>query len=260
MAASNAAHNAAMLAHGHAARGQLGTAAHQLPIDESAAWSPAQQMRLTANEARIAALGKAIVEAGEAFGEIKDDELHLRYGLTWAQYCEQGWGLSESYVNRMIAAAPILRAGSGLGLRSEGPARELGSLYSSRGDEGVRELLSGFGDAGVRPTQEALRTVVRTLPKQVPAGVDLRAHARAALAPEAEVIEGEVVEERPAPKAERAALSSGQISLLNEYLKGEASECGVGFDQAAKALLELLFAGQDGQPSTATNMLRARLV
>ncbi|MEV3855524.1 hypothetical protein AB0J38_14490 [Streptomyces sp. NPDC050095] len=257
---TNADHNAAMLAHGHAARGNLGTAAGAgLPIDASAPWSPAQQVKLVQAEARIGALAKATWEAGEAFKTIKDEGLHVRYGLTWEQYCPARWGQDVSTVNRIIAAAPIMKAGAPLGLSAPGPARELGALYAARGESGVTELLSGVQEAGEKPTQANLSRIVRALPKQVPDSVDLRAHARQSLTDE--VLDAEVVESPASPRAiERQALTSGQVSLLNEYLKREAAETGQPFDEVARTLLELLHEGVDGQPSTATNMLRARLV
>jgi hypothetical protein len=176
-------------------------------VAEGGAESPLSaedRLLLTQCETRIQAFGKAAADAGEAFQTIKKRELHRHYRMTWAEYTMARWGVSVSQVDRLIAAAPVMRA---LSIPNEGTARELVPAYREWGADSARALWKGTkeGSDG-KPTAKVLRAAVQTAKerigegKKVPAPDKLETLARKAVA--------RVVKEEAAAKAEKAAARS----------------------------------------------------
>lgn len=163
--------------------------------------SAEDRLLLTQCETRIQAFGKAAADAGEAFQTIKKRELHRHYRMTWAEYTLARWGVSVSQVDRLIAAAPVMRE---LSIPNEGTARELVPAYREWGADSARALWQGTkeGSDG-KPTAKVLRAAVQSAKerigegKKAPDPSKLETLARKAVA--------RVIKEEAAAKAEKAA-------------------------------------------------------
>ncbi|MGW7064816.1 hypothetical protein ACWGHM_40880 [Streptomyces sp. NPDC054904] len=163
--------------------------------------SEEDRLLLSQCEGRIQAFGKAAADAGEAFDTIKDKELHRHYRMTWAEYTMARWGVSVSQVDRLIAAAPVMRE---LSIPNEGTARELVPAYREWGADSARALWDGTKEGSEnKPTAKVLRAAVQSAKekigegKKVPAPDKLLSLARKTVA--------RVVKEDAAAKAEKAA-------------------------------------------------------
>ncbi|WP_137235485.1 hypothetical protein [Streptomyces sp. BPSDS2] len=163
--------------------------------------SEEDRLLLSQCEGRIQAFGKAAADAGEAFDTIKDKELHRHYRMTWAEYTMARWGVSVSQVDRLIAAAPVMRE---LSIPNEGTARELVPAYREWGADSARALWDGTKEGSEnKPTAKVLRAAVQSAKekigdgKKVPAPDKLLTLARRTVA--------RVVKEDAAAKAEKAA-------------------------------------------------------
>lgn len=163
--------------------------------------SEEDRLLLSQCEGRIQAFGKAAADAGEAFDTIKDKELHRHYRMTWAEYTMARWGVSVSQVDRLIAAAPVMRE---LSIPNEGTARELVPAYREWGADSARALWDGTKEGSEnKPTAKVLRAAVQSAKekigegKKVPTPDKLLTLARKTVA--------RVVKEDAAAKAEKAA-------------------------------------------------------
>ncbi len=186
--------------------------------------SEADRLLLSQCEGRIQAFGKAAADAGEAFDTIKEKELHRHYGIPWAEYTMNRWGVSVSQVDRLIAAAPVMRE---LSIPNEGTARELVPAYRDWGADSARALWDGTkeGSAG-KPTAKVLRAAVQSAKerigdeKKIPAPDKLETLARKTVA--------RVVKEEAAAKAKKAAVKKAPAPAAAEDAEqsgasGEAS-------------------------------------
>ncbi|MFD7688718.1 MULTISPECIES: hypothetical protein [Streptomyces] len=163
--------------------------------------SEEDRLLLSQCEGRIQAFGKAAADAGEAFDTIKNKELHRHYRMTWAEYTLARWGVSVSQVDRLIAAAPVMRE---LSIPNEGTARELVPAYRDWGADSARALWNGTKEgSGNKPTAKVLKAAVQSAKervgdgKKVPAPDKLESLARKTVA--------RVVKEEAAARAEKAA-------------------------------------------------------
>lgn len=180
--------------------------------------SDADRVLLTQCESRIRAFGKAAADAGEAFETIKKNELQRHYGMTWAQYTMAHWGMSASQVDRLIAAAPVMRE---LSIPNEGTARELVPAYRDWGVDSARALWAGTkeGSDG-KPTAKVVRAAVLSAKerigdgKKVPAPDKLESIARKTVA--------QAVKIEAAAKAEKAAARKAPATSTVPAAAGEA--------------------------------------
>ncbi|MFF6852788.1 hypothetical protein [Streptomyces antimycoticus] len=163
--------------------------------------SEEERLLLSQCEGRIQAFGKAAADAGEAFDTIKNKELHRHYRMTWAEYTMARWGVSVSQVDRLIAAAPVMRE---LSIPNEGTARELVPAYREWGADSARALWEGTKEGSEnKPTAKVLRAAVLSAKerigdaKKIPAPDKLETLARKTVA--------RVVKEEAAARAEKAA-------------------------------------------------------
>ncbi|MFJ4880672.1 hypothetical protein ACIP93_36420 [Streptomyces sp. NPDC088745] len=189
--------------------------------------SEEDRLLLSQCEGRIQAFGKAAADAGEAFDTIKDKELHRHYRagtgprrMTWAEYTMARWGVSVSQVDRLIAAAPVMRE---LSIPNEGTARELVPAYREWGADSARALWDGTKEGSEnKPTAKVLRAAVQSAKekieegKKVPAPEKLLTLARKTVA--------RVVKEDAAAKAEKAAAKKAPAPA--PAAAGEAEENG----------------------------------
>ncbi|SDL38265.1 hypothetical protein SAMN05421806_13230 [Streptomyces indicus] len=163
--------------------------------------SEEDRLLLSQCEGRIQAFGKAAADAGEAFDTIKNKELHRHYRMTWAEYTLARWGVSVSQVDRLIAAAPVMRE---LSIPNEGTARELVPAYRDWGADSARALWKGTKEgSGNKPTAKVLKAAVQSAKERVgdgnkvPAPDKLESLARKTVA--------RVVKEEEAARAKKAA-------------------------------------------------------
>ncbi|MFF4709522.1 hypothetical protein [Streptomyces sp. NPDC001297] len=193
--------------------------------DEAKPVSPLSEedrLLLSQCEGRIQAFGKAAADAGEAFDTIKDKELHRHYRMTWAEYTMARWGVSVSQVDRLIAAAPVMRE---LSIPNEGTARELVPAYREWGADSARALWKGTKEGSEnKPTAKVLRAAVLSAKerigdaKKVPTPDKLESLARKTVA--------RVVKEEAAAKAEKAAAKKAPAPA--PAAAGEAETGGAG--------------------------------
>lgn len=190
--------------------------------------SEEDRLLLSQCEGRIQAFGKAAADAGEAFDTIKDKELHRHYRMTWAEYTMARWGVSVSQVDRLIAAAPVMRE---LSIPNEGTARELVPAYREWGADSARALWDGTKEGSEnKPTAKVLRAAVQSAKekigeaKKVPAPDKLLSLARKTVA--------RVVKEDAAAKAEKAAAKRAPAPAPAPAAAGEAEKGGAGASSA----------------------------
>ena len=70
--------------------------------------TPAESVRLCELE-RIIQKGKdTFVEVGTALAEIRDSRIYRATFKTFENYCQDRWGFTKNYVNRIIQAADVV--------------------------------------------------------------------------------------------------------------------------------------------------------
>ena len=114
---------------------------------------------LAAQEAIIERGLKSFLEVGNALQKIRSDRLYLLTHTSFAEYCEDRWGFSDSRARQLVAAAKTVGVVTVAGLpapTSEAQARELTRVPEPDRERVWAETLERT--AG-KPTAEAVREV-----------------------------------------------------------------------------------------------------
>lgn len=123
---------------------------------------PARPDRLTTSELNDLERCTAIVDefvkvhyrrAGEALGEIRDKRLYRMTHDTFMAFCSDRWKMTESYANRLIAAAEVAEnlTPTGSVPQTERLARPLASLSAADQVDAWQEAKSLAADDPIRP-------------------------------------------------------------------------------------------------------------
>jgi hypothetical protein len=110
-------------------------------VNALASLTTCEQSQLERNEAVIAKGVDTFREVGEALQEIRDNRLYRATHKTFADYCEQKWGMGRAHAARLIDASEIVRELSPIGdkIHNEATARAVAKVEPAKRAEVVEK-------------------------------------------------------------------------------------------------------------------------